>query len=119
MKDPCSICGIMVNRKNKTRHMKLHSKVKFVCKNCDKPFSRSDVLKRHEKTHGPPKYNCIPCEKSFQSRDSLRNHIKVDHEFIRFPCIHCRNKFTSISYLKKHQIKCKPKIKTQCYICLK
>ena len=71
MEDPCSICGIMVNRKNKTRHMKLHSEVKFVCKNCDKPFSRSDVLKRHEKMHGPSKYNCIPCEKSFQSRDQI------------------------------------------------
>ena len=104
MEDPCSICGLMINRKLKTRHMDMHSDVKYACNTCDKSFSRKDVLKKHEKTHGPTNFWCFPCDKTFKTGDSLREHVKITHEFVRFHCTICPKKFTSLANLKKHRI---------------
>ena len=75
MEDPCSICGIMINRKLKTRHMNMHSDVNFSCNTWDNSFSRSDVLKKHEKTHGPTYFWCFPCDKKEERYyKMLENH---------------------------------------------
>lgn len=76
----CKICEKRFSRQTHVkRHMMTHSNIKpYKCPQCDKSFSRSDHLQKHSVMHLESRsYSCDLCpNRSFSRPESLRNHMK-------------------------------------------
>ena len=62
----------------------------------------NDETIRYEKNKD--KLSCSKCGNMFSLQHSLRRHIRYAHEGVRYPCIDCSYKATTLSHLKRHQI---------------
>ena len=92
MEVSCSMCGILVLKKNMNRHQLKHKEHKEEkCYLCDKPFKTKNSLNQHLKTNDKPidiqcPYKCG----IFHSKSALKNHINVKHERITYSCPYCK-----------------------------
>ena len=79
----CPSCGSCIKHlSNYIRHIKRCGKSKIPCPNCEKVFSRQDVLKRHCDKYHPPlistkEFVCETCHKGFCYESSLTLHTKI------------------------------------------
>ena len=79
----CPKCGSCIKHaSNFTRHIKHCGKKKIPCPECEKVFSRNDVLKRHSQKIHPQQlcskeFVCQACHKGFTYEASLRLHEKM------------------------------------------
>ena len=88
----------------------------YPCKECDKAYTRRDVLRKHIRTKHievwPSRtvFNCTECEKVYGRQDCLRKHIRKKHlipvnrKFEMFRCSQCKNTYSSRDKLTRHQI---------------
>ena len=74
------------------------------CTECDKVFSRSDVLRKHfrNKHENEGAYQCDECDKTYSSQDHLTRH-KLQHSAVPFLCEVCNTKFSRKDALTRHK----------------
>ncbi|GIY61783.1 hypothetical protein CDAR_408851, partial [Caerostris darwini] len=72
------------------RHMLIHSSENpFVCKTCQRPFSRSSYLEDHMLVHtGERPHICEICQQRFTQSSSLKSHMVI-HSGIKLHCDYC------------------------------
>ena len=74
------------------------------CSECEKVFSRPDVLRKHFRNIHENKgaYKCDECDKTYSSQDHLTRH-KLQHSAVPFLCEVCNTTFSRKDALTRHK----------------
>ena len=89
------------------QHRPMHCREKpFVCKICDKRFTKSSHLTAHHRTHtGEKPFVCRICDKRFTQSNNLTKHQRTHtgEKPLIYECKICDKRFTTSDKLTVHQ----------------
>ena len=123
-KIPCPSCSKMVSKTNMSHHMKLHSLVKFDCKQCKKSFRSETMLAKHTQEHkAKKKHVCDICGLTCERPNHLKLH-KQTHETknlsnLGVKCKFCEWNSDSMLKLKTHLVDRHIELAKKCSYCSK